>query len=142
MSFYYFAISLTILSNVLYHVCQKSITTNVNPIISLITTYISAIVIALVILPLYPGKVDFINSFKGLNWASFTLGAAIVGLELGFLLAYRAGWNINLAALVSTVAVAIFLIPIGMYFFKETLNIMNVLGIVFCIVGLFLIKCE
>lgn len=140
MSLFYLSISLTIISNILYHVCQKSIPGNVNPIISLIVTYISAILVSLVILPIYPDKINIVESTKNLNWAPFILGASIVGLELGYLLAYRAGWNINLAALVSTVIVAIFLIPIGIFFFKETLTIHNVFGIILCIIGLVLIK--
>jgi len=140
MYLFYFAILLTILSNIFYHLCQKSISNDINPILSLMVTYITAIIVCLIILPLYNKEINFSHSIKELNWANFTLGIAIVGLELGFLLAYRAGWNISIAALVSNVAVAIFLIPIGICFFKEGLTIVNILGIIFSIVGLILIR--
>ncbi len=140
MILFYVAISLTIISNVFYHIFQKSIPDNINPIISLIITYITAIILSLAILPFYPDKLDCVNSIKNLNWASIALGVAIVGLEMGFLLAYRVGWNISIAAVFSNVAVAIVLIPMGLLFFKEHLSIGNVIGICFCIIGLILIK--
>ncbi len=140
MLFLYFSIFLTVLSNIFYHIFQKSIAASINPIISLIITYISAIIISLLILPFYPDKTGLIDSIKGLNWSSFALGGAIVGLEMGFLLAYRAGWNIGLAAVFSNVAVAVFLIPIGLLIYKENLTLMNLLGIMFCITGLVLIR--
>lgn len=65
------------------------------------------------------------------------LGAA--SIEIGFLLAYRVGWNISIAPVASSVAVALLLIPIGLIAFKEHLSIANVLGIMFCVVGLILV---
>jgi len=42
---------------------------------------------------------------RQLNWASYLLAFSIVGLEVGFLLVYRSGWNLGIAAvLVTTVA--------------------------------------
>lgn len=77
------------------------------------------------------------NEFKiGENIA---LGVALVGLELGFLWAYRAGWQMNLAALVSNLWVTLLLIPIGFIVFRETLSWQNILGVTLAIVGLVLI---
>ena len=45
------------------------------------------------------------GGLKELNWASYALGLVVVLLEVGFLLAYRAGWKISLAAVYSNVAV-------------------------------------
>jgi multidrug transporter EmrE-like cation transporter len=76
------------------------------------------------------------------NWASVALGVAIVGLELGFLLAYRAGWNISVAGIVSASLVALVLIPVGLTFFKEKLTPLNLLGVVLCIAGLVLVNIK
>ncbi|AST56348.1 membrane protein [Thermoanaerobacterium thermosaccharolyticum] len=38
---------------------------------------------------------------------------------MGFLLAYRVGWDISLGAIVSDVSVTLLLIPIGVIFFKK-----------------------
>jgi multidrug transporter EmrE-like cation transporter len=79
---------------------------------------------------------------RKLNWASVGLGAVIVGLELGFLLAYRAGWNISVASLVANTTVALLLIPVGLLFFKEELSAVNILGIILAIAGLVLVNLK
>jgi len=61
-------------------------------------------------------------------------------LELGFLLAYRAGWKISLGPLVSNVAVAILLIPVGLLLFREKISLVNLIGIGVCLLGLVLVN--
>ena len=140
MFLFYFSMALTILSGALYHVFQKLTPGNVHPMLALVITYVTAIVICLVLLPLYPSKTGIVESLRQLNWASFALALAIVGLEIGFLLAYRAGWNISLGAIVSNVAVTIVLVPIGLLLFKERISLVNFIGIVICIAGLVMIN--
>ncbi|MHB8157727.1 MAG: EamA family transporter [Desulfocucumaceae bacterium] len=137
---YYFAISLTIFANIFYHISQKSTPGNVNPIISLIVAYLTATIFCLVILPFYPSEMRLLESIKQINWASFALGLSIVGLEAGFLLAYRAGWSISTAAIFSNAAVMLLLIPVGIFFFGERLSPVNAAGIVLCVSGLVLIN--
>lgn len=140
MSLFYFSIGLTVLSNVFYHVFQKLIPGNTNPFVVLAVTYATAMTICFVLIPLYSPTTSFLGSFRRLNWTSFALAFAIVGLEFGFLLAYRAGWNISLAPIVSNVAVALMLVFVGLLFFKEKLSLVNLIGIVACIVGLVLVN--
>ena len=96
-----FALALTIISNTLYHLFQKATSPDVNPALALALTYGVAMVFCLLLLPFIPLKTDLGQSLRQINWASYALGIAIVGLELGFLLAYRAGWDLSVAALVS-----------------------------------------
>ena len=137
---YLFAIILAVLSNVFYHIFQKMTPEDVNPMLSLAVTYGLAMIVCLLLLPLFPLTNNLRDSLRQLNWASFALAFAILGLEMGFLLAYRAGWNISAAPLVSNVTMALILIPIGILFFKEKLSPVNSIGILICIVGLFLIN--
>ncbi|KLU59017.1 EamA-like transporter family protein [Peptococcaceae bacterium CEB3] len=140
MALYFFSIGLTVLSNVLYQLFQKSISPQVNPFVSLIITYSTAIIFSAICLPFYLKGQSILLSFKELNWASYALGIAIVGLEFGFLLAYRAGWNLNRASLFSSVAVTLLLIPVGAMLFREKLNIINIIGIGFSVIGLVLMN--
>lgn len=140
MWLYYFAIGLTIVANLFYHFSQKYTPSNANPFVSLIITYSVAIVICLIIFPFYSGGESLLSSVRKINWASFSLAFAIVGLEVGYLLAYRAGWNISLAALVSNVAFTLLVIPIGVWLMHETLSTINLIGIFFCIGGLVLVN--
>jgi multidrug transporter EmrE-like cation transporter len=61
-------------------------------------------------------------------------------LELGFLLAYRAGWNISLAGLVSNTTVAMLLLPVGLVLFRERLSGINAVGVVVALLGLVLMN--
>jgi hypothetical protein len=54
----------------------------------------------IVLLTFFPLTEPLANGLKQLNWASFALAFALVGLKVSFLLAYRAGWNIGTAAIV------------------------------------------
>lgn len=137
---FYGAIALTILSNILYHLFQKVIPGNVNPLVSLAVTYLVAAIATLLLLPLFPLQGTLGAELRKVNWASAALGAVIVGLELGFLLAYRAGWNLSLANLVSNTTVAVLLIPFGLLLFKEHLNPLNILGVILAIAGLVLVN--
>lgn len=140
MNLYYFAILLTIISNIFYHLCQKSTPANADPVLSLTVTYIVAAIFCVLMYPFFSNDINLLDSFKKVGWSSYALGFAIVGLELGFLLAYRAGWNISLAGIVSNVAVGLLLIPIGLLLFSERLSLVNISGIVLCIGGLILIN--
>ncbi|MGH2582957.1 MAG: EamA family transporter [Anaerolineales bacterium] len=139
---FYGAILLTVLSNVLYHLFQKSIPGNVNPMVSLAVTYLVAAIATVALLPLFPLQGAMGAELRKVNWASVGLGAVIVGLELGFLLAYRAGWNISLASLVANTTVALLLIPLGILLFKEQLSPLNALGIALAIAGLVLVNLK
>ncbi len=139
---YYMAIGLTVVSNVLYHVFLKVTPATVNPILSLVVTYLTAAAATTAIYFLSPDKASLTAGLKELNWASYALGLAIVGLEVGFMLAYRAGWNITLAGLVSSTTVSLLLIPVGLLFFRESLSAVNGLGIALCLVGLILVNYQ
>ena len=67
------------------------------------------------------------------------LGFAIVGLETGFILAFRAGWKISVANVVANITLAIILIFVGVILYKESISIKQIAGIVCCAFGLALI---
>ena len=139
---YYIPLLLTIISNVVYHIAQKNTSKDINPMFSLMVTYSIALVFSAIIFFLTKGNETVKMNFKELNWSSFVLGLAIIFLELGFLLAYRVGWNIGTSSIISTILVTITLIPIGIIFFKEDINIKNIIGIGLSIVGIILMNTK
>lgn len=140
MIYYYLPILLTVVANVFYHIFQKSIPDNANPILSLIVTYITATLVSLLFLFFELKDTSLLAEIKKINWASLALGVSIIGLELGFLLAYRVGWNISIGALIANITVSLLLIPIGIAFYHETLTLQSTAGIALCIGGLVLIN--
>jgi drug/metabolite transporter (DMT)-like permease len=133
------ALALAVASNVLYHLAQKSIPGGLHPLLSLTVTYLAALAVTLLLWPVYPGGPPSLKALAQVNWASFAVGVAIVGVEIGVLLAYRAGMRISLGATLINVAVAIVLIPIGLVFFRESLSPANVAGLALCLAGLWLL---
>ena len=142
MNIYYLSLTITVLSNIFYHITQKSINTNVNPIASIIATYIIALMASLILYLFYPANTNFITSFTSLNWASYALGITIIGVELGYLLAYRSGWQLNMTAITTTILVTLLLVPIGLMYFHEKLTIQKMLGIFLGIISLILINLK
>lgn len=136
MFMYVFSIVIIVASNVLYHVCQKSIPQKANPFSVLIVTYLFAAVLSIIAFFFSKADKGFFQSFTDLNWTSLVLALAIVGLEFGYLMAYRAGWNISLGSLVSNICLALILIPIGILFYKDGFGGYKILGTAFCIIGL------
>ncbi|QAA32619.1 EamA family transporter [Clostridium manihotivorum] len=140
MFMYVFSIVLIVASNTVYNICSKSIPEKANPFASLMITYLTGAVIALLLFNFNKGDRGLIQCFRQLNWASVVLGFGIVGLEFGYIMAYRAGWNISVGSLVANILLAILLIPIGILFYKEGFGINKIIGIAFCFIGLIFIN--
>ena len=137
---YYFSITIAILASALYHFSQKATPKGVNPPVAIIMTYVVAIGLTGSLLILMPAKDGILTELRRLNWASYLLAVAIVGLEVGFLLVYRSGWNIGLAAVVVNVVASLLLVPIAIVVFKDHLNWVNLAGIVACLAGLIMLN--
>jgi hypothetical protein len=141
MNLYHGAMLLTVAANVGYHFCQRSIGAKSDPLVSLLATYCVAALATSIALPFFraDGAPPLTTQLRALNWASFALGVAIVGLELGFLLAYRAGWRVGVAALYSNALVTILLVPVGLLAFGERLDARRLLGLALAGGGLWLL---
>ena len=142
MNTIYFPFALTVGGMVFYHLSQRSIPNGINPFFATIIAYLMGIVVCGVFALTYPGSKSFANALKESNWAVFVMGAAAAFIEVGFMLAYRAGWRISVTAIATNVAVASMLIPIGILLFKEHLSLRNIIGLIFCILGLALVVKE
>ncbi|MBY0371657.1 hypothetical protein K2X33_13305 [bacterium] len=134
---YTFSVVLAIGANVSYHLCMKYTHPEAHPLGALAVSYLVAAASCLAYLVFFGESLR--ASFTHLNWAPIALGFSICFLELGFLLAYRSGWNISLAALYVNVAVGLILLPIGIWVFRDKLSAANLLGVGFALVGLLLL---
>ncbi len=134
------SIAIIVFSNILYNIAQKSMPEKLNPFSALLVAYSFAMIITLVMLFFFRPEEGIIQSFKNINWASLGVGTAIVGLEFGFLMAYRAGWNISQGALVANIILAIALIVIGVIFYKEAFTTSKAFGFILCLIGLVFIS--
>ncbi len=140
MFIYVFSIVLIVASNIVYNISQKSTPKGANPFSALLVTYLVAAVLTLLASLFYKTDKGMMESFKDLNWTSVALGFAIVGLEFGYLLAYRAGWQISIGSLVANILLALMLIPVGILLYKEGFEPHKIVGIGLCIAGLIVIN--
>jgi EamA-like transporter family. len=140
MFMYAFSIIIVVVSNMIYHICSKSVPEKANPFSSLFITYLTGVIVAAIAFKFYKSDKGFFESFDDLNWASILLGFAIVGLEFGYIMVYRSGWDISIGSLVSNILLALILIPVGIIFYKEGFNINKLIGIILCIIGLIFIN--
>ncbi len=140
MFLFYFSITLAICSSALYHFTAKSVPSNTNFAISLVVTYALALGITLIATLLFPAPNGLAFELKQLNWASFLLALAVVGIEFGFLLVYRSGWNLGIAAVLTNVLASLILVPVAIFVFKDKLNWVNIAGILVCLAGLVMLN--
>jgi drug/metabolite transporter (DMT)-like permease len=133
-------LSLAIASTVAYHVILKLTPAGANPLLSLMVTYGAVTVLFGAVLALGPGEFGWRDEVRHVNWTALALAVAIIGLDLGFILLYRSGFEVSLGALVTQTAAAMMLVGIGVLVFRERLSLANGLGIVLCLAGLWLVN--
>ncbi len=123
-----------------YHLVLKLTPAGVNPYLSLSVTYaVTAVAFASVYVVL-PGTQPLRGALAALNWSTLALGAAVVFLDLGFLMLYRSGFDVSLGLIITQSAAALLLLLLGVAFFAEKLSLVNVGGILLCVAGLWLIN--
>ena len=140
MFLFYFSIILAICSSALYHFTAKSTPANVNFTVSLLVTYGVAFIVTLFTFFFFPAQQGVITELKKLNWASVGLAVAVVGIEFGFLLVYRAGWNLGIAAVLTNVVASLILVPVAILIFKDKISWVNIAGILVCLAGLVMLN--
>ena len=139
---YIWPIALVILTNVLYHICAKSVPEEIHPLASLTVTYLTGAVASGILYFALSPHANLVKEFSRLNWAPFLLGIAIVGLEGGWLYAYKAGWLVNTGFIVQSAFVSVILLFVGLLLYHEALTWNKLLGIAVCLIGLVFINLK
>jgi drug/metabolite transporter (DMT)-like permease len=137
---YVIPIIIVIISNVVYHITTKNIPKGANSFLSLAITYLCGVIITAVMYFITSKSSSVFEDMHKLNWSSYILGLAIVGLEIGYIYMYRAGWDISKGSLFANISLAILLIIIGVLFYKEHISLYQIAGIICCIAGLILVN--
>lgn len=133
-------ILIVILANTFYNICMKSMPSDVNPFGALMITYLVAAIISAVIFAYYVGPSNVSFEISKVNWTSVILAIAIVGLEVGYVFVYRAGWQVSNASVVANIGLACVLIFVGYFLYRENISIRQIFGIFICMAGLILIN--
>ncbi len=140
MAAYIFPIILIVVSNVVYQICAKSVPGDMDPLASLTITYLVGAATSAALYFLLDHDASLLREYSRLNWAPFVLGIVIVGLEVGFIYAYKAGWSVSTASVVQSSFLAVALAAVGFLLYHEPITWNKVLGIIICLVGLVFIN--
>ena len=126
-------------SNIAYQLSSRGAAKGVNPFAALVAAYAIAAVASLALFFATAKGASLAGQARGLNWANYLLGFAIIGLEGGFLCLYRHGWNASVGPVVTYAAVAVLLLLIGALFLGEHVGWRQILGVVLCLAGIALV---
>lgn len=107
---YVWPLGLVVLSNVFYQICAKAVPGKMNPFASLTITYLVGAVVSLILYYVINKDGNILQEYKNTNWAPFVLGLVIVGLEVGWIYAYKAGWPVSVAQIIQAAFLAVILI--------------------------------
>ena len=142
---YLWPIGLVILSNIMYQVCAKEVPSEINAFASLTVTYTIAALASLIFFFALGGSSSgnsLIAEYGKINWAPFVLGIVIIGLEVGWIFAYKAGWEVSTGFIIQSSVLAIFLLILGLFLYHEALTWNKIAGVVICLIGLAIINLK
>lgn len=128
---------LVVLSSVGYQVGLKEVSGIGDPMISLMVTYLAASAVSFVIYLFQSlGKESFLRGVLSVNVSAMGLGLAIVGIEVGTLFMYRAGWAVNVAFVVANSLIVAALMLTGFLLYKEKLTLRQLIGVGISLAGI------
>ncbi len=136
---YVIPLLVVIICNVCYHLISKNISSTTNTYMGLFITYgVACLISALAFF--ITSKNYFIEEVTKASISNVLLGLVVVGVEGGYILMYRGGWEISKGSITANMCIAIILLIFGLLVFKEGITIKKAMGAALCIMGIFLIN--
>ena len=133
---YVWPIVLVVASEVVYQICAKSSPEDMNPFVALTVTYFVSMLASGILYFALGRSGSLLGEYGKMNWAPVVLGVSLVGLEGGWIYAYRAGWQVSTGFIIHSAFLAVALLVVGCLLYHEALTWSKVVGVVICMVGL------
>jgi drug/metabolite transporter (DMT)-like permease len=130
----------TVAGIVIYQISSKSVPREAHPLVAIVFAYVTAMGLCFLAMWKWPVDGSLSGSVQKLNWAVAGVGLGAALIEVGFILVYRSGWPLSIAAVIVNVSAAMLLVPVGLVMFQERLSLSKVLGAAVCLLGLVLIS--
>jgi drug/metabolite transporter (DMT)-like permease len=131
---------LIVASNTLYQICAKGVPAEIHPLASVSVTYVVGAVLSIALYFMLGKSPNLAREYTHVNWAPLVLGIAIVGLELGNIYSYKAGWTISTLSIMQGGILAVVLVFVGALVYHEQITVTKLLGIACSLMGLYLIN--
>ncbi|MEI8298393.1 MAG: hypothetical protein WCH32_10250 [Pseudomonadota bacterium] len=135
MTAYTLSMLVIIVSQVLYQLAVKALPAALPPMGMLASVYALAAVTCVVLSPLAGAPLTFADFKSGFGWPMLLLAASIVGIEFGYLIAYRSGWTLGVTYSVASTATVTVLAVVGVLWFGDAMNLRRAVGLVVALAG-------
>lgn len=134
---FWWPIGLVVLCSTAYQVGVKEISTGIHPLAALVLTYLAASVASFILyFFLAPKGENRKKEVFSWNFAALGLGFSIVGIELGTVYVYRAGWTVQISFILTNSLIVAALMVVGAVFYKEKLKLRQMAGVVLTLAGI------
>jgi drug/metabolite transporter (DMT)-like permease len=131
-------VAMIIGGGVLYHLCQKATPRALDPFLALAISFGLA---ALACLGLFIARHGLATAeLRAVTWTSIALAAGLVLIESGYLIGYRAGLRLNMTSFACNTLIALVLLAVGTFFYRESFSLRIASGMVLCVGGLLLLR--
>lgn len=125
------------LGNFSYHIGQKALPQNANPMMLLMVIYAIAFASCAALLPFFKDA-ETLSVVQLLSvWQIWLVALGVLLIEIGFLLAYRGGGSLQWSGVAVNGAAALMLIPVAIFVFRESLSLDKIIGIATTLIGLY-----
>lgn len=132
-------IAVAVAANVLYHVASKSIAPEQNAFMGLVVNYATALTASAILFCLTPHEKFLVEAARS-NWACVLMGLAITGVEVSFVMIYRAGGEMSMASLIVNILIAVAMLAVGGVFYHEQITLTKIFGAVLCMAGVIVLS--
>lgn len=139
---YIWPIALVVISNIVYQICAKSVPKDMDAMASMVVTYLVGAACSAVMFYVMHKDGNLLREYSKLNAAPILLGVSVVGLEAGFIYAYKAGWPVSTVSIVQSAFLSAALIFVGALLYREAITVNKVIGVAICLIGLYFINKE
>lgn len=137
---YIWPIALLVISNVVYQICAKSVPKDMDAMASMTITYLVGAICSAMMFYMMNKNGSLLQEYGKMNIAPVLLGISVVGLEIGFIYAYKIGWPVSTASIVQSAFLALALLFVGALLYHEAITFNKVIGVVICLIGLYFIN--
>jgi len=134
---FWWPIGLIVFCSTAYQVGVKEISTGIHPLSALVLTYLSASFASFILyFFLAPQGENRKKEIFSWNPSALGLGFSIVGIELGVVYMYRAGWTVQTSFILTNSLIVAALMAAGALFYKEKLKLRQLAGVVLTLAGI------
>ncbi|MBR2775305.1 MAG: hypothetical protein IKD73_10000 [Selenomonadaceae bacterium] len=133
-------ITVAVFANVLYHIASKSIPAEQNAFMGLVVNYATALIASAVLFFLTPHEKVLVEAARS-NLACVLMGLSITGVEVSFVMIYRAGGELSTASLIVNILLALAMLIVG-GFYHEQITAQKLFGAALCIAGVIMLSLQ